>query len=48
MNIAHYGAMLALDLDDNERSVVSRLLAEARENLVLATGLQKQCYRRPL
>jgi hypothetical protein len=36
MTIAHYGAMLKLDLDDNRRSMVERLLAEAEEHLVLA------------
>jgi len=33
MNIAHYQAMLMLDLDDEERSLLKRLLAEAREDL---------------
>jgi hypothetical protein len=41
MNIAHYGALLAFDLDDEKRSVVSRLLAEAKESLVLAIDLKK-------
>lgn len=42
MNIAHYGALLALDLDNEKRSIVSRLLAEAEANLVLAVHLKKQ------
>ena len=33
MNIAHYQAMLTLDLDDEERSLLKRLLAEAGEDL---------------
>jgi hypothetical protein len=36
MTIAHYGAMLKLDLDDKWRSTAERLLAEAEEHLVLA------------
>lgn len=36
MTIAHYRAMLKLDLDDKRRSTVARLLAEAEEHLVLA------------
>lgn len=36
MNIAHYGEMLKLDLDDEKRSVLERLLAEAKEHLVQA------------
>ncbi len=42
MNIAHYEAMLKQDhLDDGKRSLVRRLLAEAKRNLVLATALRK-------
>jgi hypothetical protein len=37
MNITHYREMLKLELDDAKRSVVERLLAEAREHLVVAT-----------
>ena len=37
MNIAHYRAMLKLDMDDKKRSAVKRLLAEASANLVLST-----------
>ena len=33
LNIAHYQAMLKLDIDDERRSVVERLLAEAKEVL---------------
>jgi hypothetical protein len=36
MNIAHYEAILKLDLDDRKRAVVERLRAEAQENLMLA------------
>jgi hypothetical protein len=36
MNITHYRKLLKLDLDDEKRSVVERLLAEANEHLVLA------------
>jgi hypothetical protein len=46
MNISHYGALLRLDLDDDERSIVKRLLAEAKESLVLATEQRKQHERR--
>jgi hypothetical protein len=33
LNIAHYEALLKLDLDDSKRSTVNRLLAEATEQL---------------
>jgi hypothetical protein len=33
MNIAHYLAMLKLDMDDKNRVVIERLLAKAREDL---------------
>jgi hypothetical protein len=42
MNIAHYGAMLKLDLGDEKRSIVERLLAEAKRDLALATTWKKQ------
>lgn len=35
-NIAHYEAMLKLDIDDHKRSVIQKLLAEARFTLALA------------
>ena len=38
MNIARYGAMLKRDIDGEKRSVVKRLLTEAKRNLVLATA----------
>ena len=41
MNVARYGAMLKLDLDDEKRSVVKRLLSEAKVNLMLAMDLGK-------
>ena len=43
MNIARYGALLAFGLDDEKRSVVTRLLAEAKASLVLAIDIKKQC-----
>jgi hypothetical protein len=42
MSIAHYGAMLKLNLGDEQRSVLTRLLAEANEHLVLATA-ERNC-----
>jgi hypothetical protein len=33
LNIAHYQAMLKLDIDDEKRSTVARLLAEAEKEL---------------
>lgn len=41
MNISHYGAMLKLDLDNKDRSIVEQLLAQAEANLVLAIGSRK-------
>ncbi|HXP06627.1 MAG TPA: hypothetical protein VN808_21110 [Stellaceae bacterium] len=40
LNIAHYQEMLELDLDDEKRSAVERLLAEAKD--VLATDKRNQ------
>ena len=40
MNIAHYGAMLKLNLDDENRSIVNCLLAEAKQNLTLARAVR--------
>ena len=40
LNIAHYQAMLKLDIDDEKRSVIEALLAEAED--VLATASKKQ------
>jgi hypothetical protein len=37
-NIAHYDALLKLDIDDKKRSMVEQLLAEAKE--VLAADLE--------
>jgi len=42
MNIAHYGAMLKLGMDDEKRSLVERLLAEAKRDLALTTALKNQ------
>lgn len=36
MNIAHYRAMLKLDLNDEKRSLIERLLAEAKKDLIVA------------
>jgi hypothetical protein len=36
MIISHYSAMLKLNLDDEKRSFVNRLIAEAEEHLALA------------
>ena len=38
MNIAHYGGKWKLSLDDEKHSALKRLLAEAKEHLVLATA----------
>ncbi|HEY0525359.1 MAG TPA: hypothetical protein VGD08_18345 [Stellaceae bacterium] len=38
MNIAHYGALLKRDLGDEKRSVVERLLAEAKRDLAAAAA----------
>jgi hypothetical protein len=40
LNIAHYQAILKLDIDDRTASTVARLLAEAAE--VLATDFKEQ------
>jgi hypothetical protein len=42
MNIAYYGAMLKLSMDDDKRSFVEQLLAEAKRDLALATAPKKQ------
>ena len=39
LNIAHYQAMLKLDIDDEKRSMVEQLRAEAEE--LLATDLKR-------
>jgi hypothetical protein len=46
MNIAHYGALLKLDLDDDKRSIVERLLAEAKRDLAVAVSLKQLQERR--
>jgi len=40
LNIDHYQAMLKLDIDDEKRSTIERLLAEA--DGVLATDFKEQ------
>jgi hypothetical protein len=42
MNIARYEPLLNLDLDNENRSLVNRLLADAKESLVLAIDLKRQ------
>jgi len=42
MRIAHYGAMLKLNLGDENRATIRRLLAEAEKNLVAVTALKEQ------
>ena len=42
LNIARYRAMLKLDMDDGKRSIVERLLAEAKRDLALATASKEQ------
>jgi hypothetical protein len=36
VNIAHYRAMLKLNMDDQKRAAIARLLAEAHEALTVA------------
>ena len=36
MNIAHFKAMLKLDMNDEKRSLIEQLLAEAKKDLVVA------------
>jgi hypothetical protein len=36
MNVAHFQAMLKLDMDDAKRSVIEQLLDEAKSELALA------------
>jgi hypothetical protein len=40
MNIAHFEAMLRHVMDNEKRSVINMLLAEAQQDLVLVTGLK--------
>jgi len=47
MNIAHYEALLQAELDDGQRSLVQKLLAEAKKSLMLVGDLQKSLQRRP-
>jgi hypothetical protein len=42
VNIAHYEALLNLDLGERQRLVVRRLLAEAKGNLATAVELRTQ------
>lgn len=45
INIAHYRAMLKLDMNDTKRSVIERLLAEAERNLRPADALEESRRR---
>ncbi len=47
MNIAHYGALLKLELSAEKRAVVERLLAEAQVNLRLATVETSERFTKP-
>ena len=38
MNIAHYQALLKLNMGDEKRSVIERLLTKAREDLAESTA----------
>jgi len=38
MNIAHYKALLKLDLDERKRTAIEQLLAETEEALALAVA----------
>ena len=42
INIAHYQAMLKLHIDDEKRSMVGRLLAEAEEALAMDSKTPQQ------
>ncbi len=41
-NIAHFRAMLKLDMDHEKRRTIERLLAEAQGDLALERELKKQ------
>lgn len=41
MNIARYRELLELDVDEEKRSVVERLLAEAEQTLALAMNSKR-------
>ena len=41
MHIAHYREILKLDLDNEKRSIVERLLAEAKRDLAVARDSRK-------
>lgn len=42
LNIAHYRAILQADTDGEKRSMIERLLAKAKTDLVLATNSRKR------
>jgi hypothetical protein len=41
-NIAHYQALLRLEMDEQKRRTIQRLLAEAQQNLAAAQALNKE------
>ena len=41
MNVSHYRALLKLDMADEQRSQIKRLLAQASEELVMSRGPRK-------
>jgi hypothetical protein len=45
INIAHYRALLKLDMNDGKRSIVERLLAESRADLARAIESSKDQKR---
>ncbi len=42
LNIAHYEALLEINIDDKKRSAVTRLIEEAKAKLKIATNSQKR------
>jgi hypothetical protein len=42
MNISHYLALLTLDMDDQHRLIIEKLLGEARMDLVQATNTERR------
>ena len=41
MNVSHYRELLKLDMADEQRSQIKRLLAKASEELVMSKGSRK-------
>lgn len=42
MNIAHYEALLKRELEGKQRSIVQKLLAEAKSNLAIANEERRE------